>query len=138
MAETCVLLSAIADIPLRQDLAITGSMNQMGVAQPIGGVNEKIEGFFRVCKQKGLSGTQGVIIPESNVRDLVLSQEVLESLDEGTFHIYAVDHVTQAAEILTGMRVGTPDRDGRYPRSTLYARVNDALQKMAREYKDFK
>jgi predicted ATP-dependent protease len=100
MAEFCALISAMSGLPVRQDLAITGSMNQFGEAQPIGGVNEKIEGFFETCKLQGLSGSQGVIIPGQNARNLMLSDEVLEACRAGQFFVYAVDRVEHVIELL--------------------------------------
>ena len=103
-AELCALLSAITQIPLRQDLAITGAINQFGQVQAIGGVNEKIEGFFDLCKQRGLTGTQGVLIPTANVQHLMLREEVVDACRAGTFNIYSIDHVDQAMELLTSRR----------------------------------
>ncbi|MBE7437842.1 MAG: AAA family ATPase [Spirochaetales bacterium] len=103
LAELCVLLSAIARVPLRQDLALTGSVNQRGQAQAIGGVNEKIEGFYDICKKRTLNGTQGVIIPAANEKHLMLRPSVRESVEKGEFHIYSVEHVDQAIELLTGL-----------------------------------
>jgi lon-related putative ATP-dependent protease len=108
-AELYALLSSMADLPLRQDIAVTGSINQRGQVQPIGGVNEKIEGFFEVCQQSGLTGEQGVMIPASNVQGLMLNDEIVEAAREGKFHIYAVDSVKEGIEILTGVTAGEPD-----------------------------
>ncbi|MCL2915894.1 AAA family ATPase [Shewanella corallii] len=105
MAECCTILSAISGVPLKQDIAITGSMNQFGEAQPIGGVNEKIEGFFDVCSIKGRDPGQGVIIPESNRQNLMLRKDIVEAIEKGEFHIWTVNHVTEAASILTGTPV---------------------------------
>lgn len=102
-AELVVLLSALTDIPIRQDLAITGSMNQRGQVQPIGGVNQKIEGFYKLCKERGLTGTQGVIIPKQNIVNLMLDKEIVEDCKAGKFHIYAISHVDEAIELLTGL-----------------------------------
>jgi len=118
-AELCALLSALGDIPLKQSLAITGSVNQHGQIQAIGGVCQKIEGFFEICKARGLSGGQGVIIPAVNVRDLMLHQNVVEAAEAGQFSIFAVDHVEQAMELLTGLPAGTPDANGIYPEGTI-------------------
>ncbi|GGI75753.1 ATP-dependent protease [Shewanella hanedai] len=106
MAELCAIMSAFSELPIRQDVAITGSMNQFGEAQPIGGVNEKIEGFFDVCKIKGRTSTQGVIIPKSNVQNLMLRSDIVEAVKKGQFNIWAIEHVTQAIEILTGFSAG--------------------------------
>lgn len=118
-AELCALISAIADIPIRQSLAITGSINQHGQMQAIGGVCEKIEGFFDLCEHRGLNGEHGVIIPRSNVRHLMLKKSLRDAATQGKFHIYAVDHVEQALELLTGMPAGQPDADGIYPEGTI-------------------
>lgn len=109
MAECCAIVSAISGVPIRQDLAITGSMNQFGESQPIGCVNEKIEGFYDVCGIKGRTGTQGVIIPSSNVKNLMLRSDIVDAAGRGEFHIYAVDHVTEAMALLTGLEVGNVD-----------------------------
>lgn len=108
VAETCALLSAIADVPLSQALAITGSMNQFGDVQAIGGVNEKIEGFFAVCRERGLDGSQGVIIPQANVRHLMLRDEVVDAVAAGQFTVHAISHVDEAIELLSGMPAGEP------------------------------
>jgi len=118
-AELCALISALADIPIKQSLAITGSINQHGQLQAIGGACEKIEGFFDLCNKRGLTGDQGVIIPRSNVRHLMLKQAVVDAAADGEFHIYAVDHVEQALELLTGMPAGQPDADGIYSSGTI-------------------
>ncbi len=126
-AELYALLSAITGIPLRQSVAITGSMDQGGNVQPIGGVNQKIEGFFSLCRLRGLDGSQGVIIPERNVRNLMLRKDVVEAVRQGTFRIHAVDHVEEGIEILTGMPAGKPGPDGRYPDGTFNRLVEDRL-----------
>src|SRR5690606_14156497 len=108
IAETCAVLSAIADVPLRQSFAVTGSMNQFGDAQAIGGVNEKIEGFFDVCRDRGLDGTQGVIIPQANARHLMLNEEVVAAVAAGMFSVHAISHVDEAIELLAGMPAGEP------------------------------
>ncbi|MCL1048293.1 AAA family ATPase [Shewanella abyssi] len=120
MAELCAMLSSFADQPLRQDIAITGSMNQFGESQPIGGVNEKIEGFFDVCKIKGRKNSQGVIIPAANIHNLMLRADIVAAVKKGKFHIWAIDHVDQAIELLTGIEVGKADKQGNYhPKSLL-------------------
>ncbi|HCD10654.1 MAG TPA: ATP-dependent protease, partial [Thermoanaerobacter sp.] len=96
------LLSSLAEIPIKQGIAITGSVNQFGEIQPVGGVTHKIEGFYKVCKEKGLTGEQGVIIPHQNVNNLVLTEEVIEAVKEGLFHIYSVKTIEEGIEILTG------------------------------------
>ncbi|MDH5178339.1 MAG: AAA family ATPase [Gammaproteobacteria bacterium] len=143
MAELCVLLSALAKIPLRQDLAITGSVNQLGEAQAIGGVNEKIEGFFAVCHQAGLTGKQGVLIPASNVQHLMLRDEVVQAAEQGRFHIYAYHNIDQAMELLTGLQAGELDAEGQYPADSINAIVENRLieledirEKIAKAAKD--
>ena len=132
-AELIVLLSSLAGVPLKQNLAITGSINQKGQIQPIGGVNEKIEGFFYVCKAKGLTGDQGVIIPHQNVKNLMLRREVVEAVREGKFHIYAVETVDEALELLTGMPAGERDASGQFPEGTVNHLVDKRLRELARE-----
>ncbi len=131
-AELYALLSALAAAPLRQGIAVTGSVNQRGEVQAVGGVNEKIEGFFAVCKAKGLNGQQGVILPRENVKHLMLRQEVREAVRAGRFHIWAVSTVDEGVEILTGVAAGKRDARGRYPRDTLNRRIVDNLARMAR------
>jgi lon-related putative ATP-dependent protease len=126
-AELFALLSALADAPLRQSLAVTGSVNQHGEIQPIGGVNEKIEGFFDVCVQRGLNGEQGVIIPATNVRHLMLREDVLAAVEAGRFAVYAIDHVDDGMELLTGVAAGQRDVDGRFPEPSINARVEARL-----------
>ena len=118
-AELCALLSALAEVPINQSLAITGSINQHGQIQAIGGVCEKIEGFFDLCNARGLTGEQGVIIPESNLRHLMLKKAVRDAVASGSFHIHAVDHVEHAMELFTGLPPGSPDKDGIYPEGTM-------------------
>ncbi|HJX37190.1 MAG TPA: ATP-binding protein, partial [Anaerolineae bacterium] len=118
-AELYALLSAIAQVPLRQYLAVTGSVNQHGQVQAIGGVNEKIEGFFDVCKARGLTGEQGVLIPASNVKHLMLRQDVVDAAASGEFHIYPVETIDQGIELLTGLEAGQPDEEGKYPEGTV-------------------
>ena len=117
--EYYCLLSAIANLPIKQNIAVTGSINQFGEIQPIGGANEKIEGFFDVCNHRGLTGNQGVIIPRTNVKDLMLREDVLTAVDEGRFHIWAVDTVDDGIEILTGIPAGKADKNGDYPKGTV-------------------
>jgi lon-related putative ATP-dependent protease len=122
-AELCALLSAIGDLPLSQSLAITGSVNQHGEVQPIGGVNEKIEGFFDICQARGLDGSQGVIIPRANKPHLMLRRDVIEAVAAGAFRIHAVSHVEQAMELLTGQPIGHPDAEGTYPLESINGQV---------------
>ncbi|MFC6671387.1 Lon-insertion domain-containing protein [Marinobacterium aestuariivivens] len=126
--ELCTLLSAIAGVPLKQQFAVTGSVNQHGRIQAIGGVNEKIEGFFELCSSRGLSGDQGVIIPAANVEHLTLHSEVVEACRDGHFHIYAVAEIDEMLALLTGQDAGEMDRDGLYPPRTLNGRVQRQLQ----------
>ncbi|QPK61990.1 AAA family ATPase [Methylomonas sp. LL1] len=128
LAELCAILSSLAQIPLRQDLAMTGSVNQLGLVQPIGGVNEKIEGFFDVCSAKGLTGTQGVIIPASNVPYLMLRWDVVHAAESGQFHIYAVSTVDQALELLSDCEVGEADQQGQYPPATFNGKIDAQLR----------
>ena len=132
MAEFCAVVSAFSGQANRQDIAIPGSMNQFGEAQPIWGVNEKIEGFYDVCKVKGRTSQQGVIIPRSNVHNLMLRTDIQKAVEKGEFHIWAIDHVTEAIELFSGKPAGTPTLEGSYPVDTVYgiaqARLN-ALRK---------
>lgn len=132
VAELAAILSCLAEVPLRQALAVTGSVNQLGDVQPIGGVNEKIEGFFESCRRRGLTGSQGVIIPARNKKHLALRQEVVEAVAAGTFGVYAVETVEEAMELLTGLPAGERGPDGRYPADSLFGRVAARLQEMAR------
>ena len=125
--ELYAVLSSLANIPIRQGIAATGSVNQKGQIQAIGGVNEKIEGYFEVCRSKGLTGAQGVIIPRANVANLMLNPELVSAVGQGQFHIWAVKTIEEGIEILTGMPGGRPDADGRYPAGTLYHRVQQNL-----------
>ena len=131
-AELYALLSELAGVPLRQDIAVTGSVNQHGELQAIGGANEKIEGFHRACKLRELTGRQGVIIPQSNVRNLMLSQEVVDSVRAGRFHVWSARTVDEGIELLTGMPAGERGADGRFPEVTLHARVEERLERWAR------
>lgn len=129
--EAYALLSALSGVPIRQAVAVTGSVNQKGQVQPIGGVNEKIEGFFAVCKIAGLSGDQGVMIPESNVKDLMLREEVVAAVAEGKFTIYAVKSVDEGIEVLTGVPAGARGADGGYPADSVYGKADARLRELA-------
>jgi lon-related putative ATP-dependent protease len=131
------LLSAIADIPLRQDIAVTGSLNQTGQVQPVGGVNEKIEGFFQVCQQSGLSGGQGVMIPRRNVANLTLSREVQSAVASRIFHIWAVSTIDEGIAVLTGMTAGVADSRGEFSPDSFNGRVRRELLRMARTVKTY-
>ena len=130
ITEICALLSSLAQIPIKQSFAITGSVNQRGNIQPIGGVNEKIEGYFDVCAAKGLTGRQGVIIPRQNVKDLMLKDEIIEAVKQNKFHIYPVEKVEQAIEILTGFKAGEESKNGTYPAGTIFDLVEKTLKDM--------
>ena len=135
--EIYALLSALADLPIRQDLAVTGSVNQQGDIQPIGGVNEKIEGFYDVCKIKGLTGTQGVLIPAENTEDLMLRDEVIDAVAQGRFHIYPVATIEQGIEILTGVRAGRRNPSPKFETGSVFARVDARLRQMASTLRRF-
>ncbi|MDR1916310.1 MAG: AAA family ATPase [Synergistaceae bacterium] len=126
--ELYCLLSALSGVPLRQDIAVTGSVDQFGGIQPIGGVNEKIEGFFAYCKVRGLTGTQGVMIPERNVRNLMLHHDVLEAVNEGLFNIWAASTIDEGIEILTGVPAGEPRKDGTYPPESIHGLTKTCLR----------
>jgi lon-related putative ATP-dependent protease len=131
-AELIALLSSLADVPLKQNFAITGSVNQKGQIQPIGGVNEKVEGFYYVCKAKGLTGDQGVIIPVQNVKNLMLRGEVVEAIRAERFHVYPVTTVDEALEFLTGMEAGEKDEQGQFREGTVNSLVEKRLRELAR------
>ena len=128
-AELYALLSSLSEFPLRQDLAVTGSVNQRGQVQAIGGVNRKIEGFFEVCKRRGLTGSQGVVIPKSNIKNLMLRQEVVDAVKDNKFHIYPISTIDEGISLLTGKEAGDLQEDGTYPKDT----VNWAVEKKLRE-----
>lgn len=130
VTEVCALLSAISEIPLKQSFAITGSINQKGDIQPIGGVNEKIEGFFDVCNERGLTKKQGVIIPFQNVKDLMLKDEIIDAVKSKAFHIYAIKSVDEAIELLTGVKAGKMQKNCRYHAHTVYGEVERHLREM--------
>jgi lon-related putative ATP-dependent protease len=130
-AELFALLSAIAQAPVKQPIAVTGSVNQHGSVQPIGGVNEKIEGFFDVCRARGLTGRQGVVIPAQNVKHLMLRRDVVEAVEESRFHVYPIESVDEGIEILTGMPAGATDESGAYPAGTFNDRVQSRLAELA-------
>ncbi|MCI5634653.1 MAG: AAA family ATPase [Alphaproteobacteria bacterium] len=132
--EYYCLLSAIANLPIKQNIAVTGSINQFGEIQPIGGVNEKIEGFFDVCVHNGLTGKQGVIIPRTNVDNLMLRSDVVQAVEDGRFTIYAIDTVDDGIEILTGVKAGKPDNKGNYPKGTVNYLVEENLRQYYKDY----
>jgi len=135
--EVYAILSSLSGLPLRQDLAVTGSLNQRGEIQPIGGINEKIEGFFEVCKAKGLTGAQGVIMPHQNVQNLMLRADVVAAVKEGKFHVYPVKTIDEGIEILTGVEAGAADAQGDYPDGTVHGLVDRELQRLAKGLKAF-
>ena len=135
--ELYAILSALSGLPIKQNLAVTGSVNQKGEVQAIGGVNEKIEGFFEVCKAKGLTGKQGVMIPESNVQNLMLKEDVVEAVKEGKFHLYSVRTIDEGIEVLTGVKAGERGKDGNYEEGTVNYKVNEHLKEMAGKLREF-
>lgn len=135
--EAYVLLSALSGLPLRQDLAVTGSLNQKGEVQPIGGVNEKIEGFFDVCQAKGLTGAQGVLIPHQNVQNLMLRSDVVAAAAEGRFHVYAVRTIDEGIAMLTGVKAGRMTEESAFAEGSVYDRVDKELVRLAQAAKDY-
>jgi predicted ATP-dependent protease len=135
--EIYALLSALSELPIRQDLSVTGSVNQKGDVQPIGGVNQKIEGFYDVCRIKGFTGAQGVLIPAENVEDLMLRDEVIDAVAEGKFHIYPIGSIEQGIEILTGVPAGKRAATGKFEPGTVFAKVDARLRTMADLQKKF-
>jgi predicted ATP-dependent protease len=135
--EVYAILSSLSKLPLRQDIAVTGSINQKGEIQPIGGVNEKIEGFFDVCRAKGLTGTQGVIIPHQNAQNLMLRQDVVDAVAQEKFHIYSIQSVDEGMEILTGVEAGQPKEDGTFDEETINGLVDRELKRLAASWKEF-
>jgi predicted ATP-dependent protease len=134
--ELYALLSALSGVPIKQGIAVTGSVNQRGMIQPIGGVNFKIEGYFAVCTSQGLTGHQGVMIPRTNERHLMLNDAVMEAVTAGTFHIWSVETIEQGIEILTGMKAGQRDKHGRFPKKTIFHLVDERLAEMAERMKE--
>lgn len=132
--ELYAILSSLSELPLRQDIAVTGSVNQKGEIQPIGGVTEKIEGFFEVCRIKGLSGRQGVMIPQQNIGELALNDEVIAAVEAGKFHIYPIASVDEGIALLTGVEAGRPSRRGDYPAKTVHGRVMAKLRSYHKAY----
>jgi len=130
------LISSLAEVPIKQSIAVTGSVNQKGEIQPIGGVNEKIEGFYNVCKIKGLRGGEGVMIPIQNVKNLMLSDEVIRAVEAGEFTIYAVSTIDEGIEILMDGKVGSPDENGEYPPETIFGKVQERIDYFAQLIKD--
>ena len=135
--ELYALLSSLSGLPIKQGIAVTGSISQKDEVQAIGGVNEKIEGFFEVCKAKGLTGEQGVIIPESNVKNLMLKEEVIEAVREGKLHIWPVKTIDEGIEILTGVKAGRRGKDGTFEEGTVNYLVDKRLKELAERMREF-
>jgi len=135
--ELYAILSALSELPIKQTIAVTGSVNQKGEVQAIGGVNEKIEGFFEVCKTKGFTGKQGVMIPESNVQNLMLKEEIVKTAKEGKFHVYSVKSIDEGIEILTGVKAGERKKDGSFEEGTVNYKVDKRLREMAERLREF-
>ena len=136
--ELYAILSSLAGLPIKQSIAVTGSVNQKGGIQPIGGVNQKVEGFFEICRLVGLTGEQGVIVPHQNVRNLMLRDEVVEAIREGRYHIYSVKSIDEGIEILTGVPAGERQADGTYPPGTVnYLVENHRLGELSSSLKGF-
>jgi predicted ATP-dependent protease len=135
-SELYVVLSALADVGIDQGIAVTGSVNQLGEMQAIGGLGAKIEGFYDLCKARGLTGSQGVLVPRANQPHLVLRDDVAEAIARGQFHIYAVDRATQGIEILTGLVAGQRDASGRFPASSVFGRVERRIIEMAEKLRE--
>ena len=135
--ELYALLSSLSGLPIKQGIAVTGYINQKGEVQAIGGVNEKIEGFFEICQAKGLTDEQGVIVPESNMQNLMLKEEVLEAVKEGKFHIWPVKNVDEGIEILTGVKAGARQEDGTFEEDSVNDRVDKRLQELAEKMQEF-
>lgn len=136
-AELFALLSAIGKIPLKQSFSVTGSVNQHGKIQPIGGVNEKIEGFFDICKERGLTGKQGVLIPETNEKNLMLRSDILDAVEQDNFHIYSINTIEEGMELLTGLEMGEADEKGKYPDGTINYNITQQLDHLADARKTF-
>jgi predicted ATP-dependent protease len=137
VAELCALLSSISEVPIRQNIACTGSINQLGRVQAVGGVNEKIEGYFGICRQRGLDGTHGVVIPGDNVKHLMLREDIVEAVKAQQFSIYAVHHLDEALAILTGEDPGQRDAQGQFPQDTVNRKVEERLIRYAAKRREF-
>jgi predicted ATP-dependent protease len=135
-AELFAILSCLSDTPLYQGIAVTGSVSQLGECQPVGGVTRKIEGFFDVCKAKGLTGMQGVIIPKRNIKDLMLRKEVVSAVEKNKFHIYAIENMDEGIEILTGIEAGIRNKGGKYQKNTFNYLVMKKLEMMSELVKE--
>jgi len=135
--ELYAILSSLSELPLKQNIAVTGSVNQKGEIQPIGGVNQKVEGFFDLCRISGLTGDQGVIIPHQNVRNLMLRQDVVEAVEQGKFHVYAVENIDQGMEALTGVQAGERQPDGVYFQGTVNYLVDKRLKELGESMRGY-
>jgi predicted ATP-dependent protease len=135
--EVYAILSSLSGLPLRQDIAVTGSLNQKGEIQPIGGVNEKIEGCFDICMRRGLTGDQGVLIPATNVKHLMLRQDVVDAVERGMFAIYPIEHVEEGVELLMGVPAGIRQSDGNFPKGSIYERAEARLAAFAENRRRF-
>jgi predicted ATP-dependent protease len=135
--ELYAILSRLSDVPIKQGIAVTGSVNQKGEVQAIGGLNEKVEGFFEACQTKGLSGKQGVLIPAANVRNLMLKEEVAAAVEEGKFHIYPVSTIDEGIEVLTGLKAGKRRKDSSFEPNSINDRVQKRLTFLAERLRDF-
>jgi predicted ATP-dependent protease len=133
-AELYALLSSLSGLPVKQGIAVTGSVNQRGEIQPIGGVNEKIEGFYYTCKMNNLTGEQGVIIPRSNLKHLMLKDEVIDAVKKGRFHVWSVKAIDEGIEILTGVPAGEKDKKGNYPKGSVNYLVTKKLEQLTQNY----
>mgnify|MGYP001814462632 CR=1 FL=1 len=136
-AELCVLASALSQVAIKQSMAITGSIDQHGRVQAIGGVNEKIEGFFDICAHRELNGEQGVIIPVANVKHLMLRSDVVEAVEAGNFNVYPVDHVDDAITLLTGKKAGKKNSKGEFPKGSVNHKIRARLLEFADKRRDF-
>ena len=136
-AELCALLSSLADVPIKQQLAMTGSVSQKGEVQPVGGLNEKIEGFFDICVTRGLTGNEGVIIPKTNLRHLMLKEEVVTAIAGKQFSVYLVSRVDEAIALLTGQDAGEQDSNGVYPEGSINGRIEACLLRFAQDLQKF-
>ncbi len=134
--EVYAVLSSLANIPIRQDIAVTGSVNQKGEIQPIGGVNQKIEGFFDVCRERKLTGRQGVMIPSQNIKDLMLRHDVIEAVEKEQFHIYAIKTIDEGIEILMGKKAGRRMNNGRFEKDSVHFLVDRTLVEYAMHWKE--
>jgi len=135
--EIYALLSSLSEVPLKQYIAVTGSVNQKGEVQAIGGINQKIEGFYDCCSKTGLTGHQGVMMPESNMKDLMLRKDVVRAVTKGKFHIYTVKTIDEGIEILAGKKAGEKQSDGTFPKGTINYLVNEKLKELAKGLKKF-